>query len=89
MSERNSLLDSKKSNGAEYDCDFEVNMKRLDSHIIPFRKQTSRPETLFVQRSSPDSDRYESDEMKKSITKNVDWCKQLSRDVDGILPGYM
>jgi len=43
MSERKNLLDSQTSSGAEYDYDYGVNMKRLDSHIISFQKQTSRP----------------------------------------------
>ena len=36
MSERKNILESQRLNGADYDCDFEVKMKRLDSHIVPF-----------------------------------------------------
>ena len=64
MSDRKEMLDSQRINGAEYECDFELKMRRLDSHIIPFKKQTSRPETLFEQNNFPDTYRYENDEMK-------------------------
>jgi hypothetical protein len=47
MSPRKDLLGTHRKNAAEYDCDFEIGMKRLDSHIIPFQKQTSRPQLLF------------------------------------------
>jgi hypothetical protein len=76
-------------NGAEYDCRFEVKMKRLNSHIIPFQKQSNRPESLFEEKNVPDSCRYDSEDIKLSVNRSVEWSKQLSREADGVLPGYM
>ena len=62
MSQRKNILEKQKVNGADYDCDFEVKMKRLDSHIVPFKRQTSRPEALFEEKShSPETYRYDVD----------------------------
>ena len=89
MSERKGMIDSQRPNGAAYDCDFEINMKRLNSHIIPFQRQMSRPEALFQTRISPDNYLCDGDQIKQSINRSVEWSKQLSRDCEGILPGYM
>ena len=47
MTERKDITDTNRINGADYECDFEVKMKRLNSHIIPFKRQTNRPDILF------------------------------------------
>lgn len=79
MSPRRDMIDSHAMNGASYDCDFEVNMKRLNSHIIPFQKQTSRPETLFQQIQISDDSLNDPIDFKSQLTKSVEWSKQLSR----------
>lgn len=62
-------------------------MKRLNSHIIPFEKQSNR-ENLFKQPIKFEDFRNESDRVP-FIDKTVAWSKQLPREVEGTLPSYM
>jgi hypothetical protein len=62
-------------------------MKRLDSHIISFEKQTSR-DNLF--KSAPFTEDFRnSSDRAPFLDKTVAWSKQLPREADGILPSYM
>lgn len=62
----------------DYDCNYEVAMHRLDSHIISFEKQTSRyqdePKTICL-----DDYRTEDEHGPILIDKTVSWSKQLPR----------
>jgi hypothetical protein len=72
----------------DYDCNFEVTMKRLDSHIIGFGKQTTRYQEGAKTLPSED---YRTQEGKEGVLldKTVSWSKQLPREVEGSLPTYM
>lgn len=72
----------------DYDCHFEVNMRRLDSHIVPFEKQTSRYHNLAKAASFEDFRTGEPQE-RLVLDKTVSWSKQLPREVEGVLPSYM
>lgn len=87
MGVRSQGLDSPKEALPEYDCNFEVTMKRLNSHIIPFEKQSER-ENLFKQPIKFEDYRNESDRTP-FVDKTVAWSKQLSREVEGNVPSYM
>lgn len=79
MNPRQQILENNCVNGASYDWDYSVNMKRLNSHIIPFKKQTSRPENLFQQIVISDDSLNDPIDFKASLSKSVEWTKQLSR----------
>jgi hypothetical protein len=71
----------------DYDCNFEVTMKRLDSHIMGFEKQTSRYNEAA--KTVPSEDYRTEERPGVLVDKTVSWSKQLPREVEGVLPSYM
>lgn len=71
----------------DYDCNFEVTMKRLDSHIIGFERQTSRYQEGA--KTLPSEDYRTQEGREVLVDKTVSWSKQLPREVEGNLPSYM
>jgi len=63
-------------------------MKRLNSHIIGFDKQTNRYNEAAKTLPSED---YRTQESQNGVLvdKTVSWTKQLPREVEGMLPSYM
>lgn len=62
-------------------------MKRLNSHIIGFEKQTSRHNETA--RTVPSEDWRGQERPGVLVDKTVSWSKQLPREVEGLLPSYM
>jgi hypothetical protein len=62
-------------------------MKRLNSHIIRFDKQTSRYQDAA--KTQPSEDYRTAEEEAVVVDKTVSWSKQLPREVEGLLPSYM
>lgn len=72
----------------DYDCNYEVTMRRLDSHVLPFEKQTSRYHNLARTACFEDF-RTNEGQARVLVDKTVGWSKQLPREVEGTLPSYM
>ena len=60
----------------DYDCNYEVTKKRLDSHIIAFNKQKNREDTSPT---APQSEDYRTGSQNPILSKTVLWSKQLPR----------
>jgi hypothetical protein len=64
-------------------------MKRLNSHIIEFAKQTNRDDGYLKQSATSEDYRFLDESKPLCLAKTVSWNKQLPREAEGILPTYM
>lgn len=71
----------------DYECNYEATLRRLDSHVLPFEKQTSRYHNLA--RTVCSEDFRTGGGQERLVDKTVSWSKQLPREVEGTLPSYM